>query len=59
MSTKHECINEKRICQLEKEGAGMAVEIKNLVKSLDNLGSWIKGLVITLIPLIATILIRG
>ena len=46
------CLNEERIRKLECDGATMSNEIKNLVKSLDSLTSWIKGLVIALIPII-------
>jgi hypothetical protein len=48
----HICHNEARIIQLEKEGAAMNTEIKNLVKSLDSLTGWIKALIIALIPII-------
>jgi hypothetical protein len=53
---QHTCHNEERLRKLETDGATMSTEIKNLVKSLDSLTGWIKGLVIALIPVVATVI---
>ena len=50
----HNCKQEERINRLECQEAVMGVEIKNLISKLDDLTSWIKALVITIIPVILT-----
>jgi hypothetical protein len=50
----HTCQNEDRLRALERDSTEMNAEIKNLVKSLDGLTSWIKGLVLVLIPVVCT-----
>ena len=46
MALPHKCTNETRIARLESQESVMGVEIKNLIKQLDNLTGWIKSLVI-------------
>jgi hypothetical protein len=46
----HECINEERLRNLERDGAVMSNEIQNLIKSLNSLTGWVKALVIALVP---------
>jgi hypothetical protein len=52
----HECKQEERLRKLECDGVLMSAEVKNLVKSLDSLTGWIKGLVISLIPIVCGVM---
>ena len=50
--SNHVCHNDERIRKLENDSIVMGSEIKNLIKSLDDLTSWIKGLVLVLTPIV-------
>ena len=41
--------HERRIVALEKSDAEFAIRLENLIKKIDELTSWIKALVVTLI----------
>jgi hypothetical protein len=47
----HICINEDRLRELERKEAVMGSKIENLIEKLNDLTSWIKALVFTLLPI--------
>ena len=47
----HTCINEERLRELERKEAVMGSKIENLIEKLNDLTSWIKVLIVTLLPL--------
>ena len=51
----HTCQQEVRIAKLEADIAGQNRDIQNLIKRLDNLTSWVRALVITLIPAVLSL----
>lgn len=50
-NTIHICINEERLRELERKEAVMGSKIENLIEKLNDLTSWIKVLIVTLLPL--------
>ena len=50
----HECLNEKRIQELETKEAVMSEKIENLIAKLGELTIWIRYLVFTAIPILFT-----
>lgn len=48
----HDCPNEQRLKKLEEKMIEHNFEIKALLGKLDNMTSWLKALVFTLLPLV-------